>query len=73
MIVGRLQLPRKRHIGNDIIVLIFQDEDADPFTPQKFASHFNRLFPFCSSSSLLFLFVRADNKERRSTDVMSQF
>lgn len=38
------QLPRKRHIGNDIIVLIFQDEDADPFTPQKFASHFNHVF-----------------------------
>eukprot|EP01096_Ripella_sp_DP13-Kostka_P008253 TRINITY_DN3081_c0_g1_i7.p1 TRINITY_DN3081_c0_g1~~TRINITY_DN3081_c0_g1_i7.p1 ORF type:complete len:796 (-),score=360.44 TRINITY_DN3081_c0_g1_i7:68-2455(-) len=41
---NRQQLPRKRHIGNDIIVLIFQDEDADPFTPMKFASHFNHVF-----------------------------
>eukprot|EP01094_Clydonella_sp_ATCC50884_P026801 TRINITY_DN7470_c0_g1_i1.p1 TRINITY_DN7470_c0_g1~~TRINITY_DN7470_c0_g1_i1.p1 ORF type:complete len:847 (-),score=184.42 TRINITY_DN7470_c0_g1_i1:146-2602(-) len=38
------QLARKRHIGNDVVVLIFQDEDADPFTPQDIASHFNHAF-----------------------------
>ena len=38
------QLHRKRHIGNDVIVIIFQDEGADAFTPANFASHFNHVF-----------------------------
>ena len=38
------QLHRKRHIGNDVIVIIFQDRDCEPFTPQFFTSHFNHVF-----------------------------
>ena len=36
------QLPRKRHIGNDVVVVIFQDELCEPFSAESFASHFNR-------------------------------
>ena len=38
------QLHRKRHIGNDIVVVIFQDYGADPFSPVNWASHFNHIF-----------------------------
>eukprot|EP01094_Clydonella_sp_ATCC50884_P026959 TRINITY_DN7552_c0_g1_i2.p1 TRINITY_DN7552_c0_g1~~TRINITY_DN7552_c0_g1_i2.p1 ORF type:complete len:996 (+),score=243.81 TRINITY_DN7552_c0_g1_i2:275-2989(+) len=38
------QLPRKRHIGNDVVVVIFQDEGSGPFSPASFASHFNHVF-----------------------------
>ena len=41
---NRQQLHRKRHVGNDVIVIIFQDEGSDPFTPSGFASHFNHVF-----------------------------
>merc|ERR1712137_657113 len=36
------QLHRKRHIGNDVIVIVFHD--ADPFTPVGIESHFNHVF-----------------------------
>ena len=38
------QLPRKRHIGNDVVVVVFQDEGSDPFTPEHISSHFNHAF-----------------------------
>merc|ERR1712137_1067632 len=38
------QLHRKRPIGNDVVVIIFQEEGADRFTPKDFASHFNHVF-----------------------------
>ena len=34
-----LQLQRKRHIGNDIVAIIFQDENT-PFIPDMIASNF---------------------------------
>lgn len=33
------QLQRKRHIGNDIVAIVFQDENT-PFVPDMIASHF---------------------------------
>ena len=33
------QLQRKRHIGNDIVAIIFQEENT-PFVPDMIASHF---------------------------------
>lgn len=33
------QLQRKRHIGNDIVAIVFQEEST-PFTPDMIASHF---------------------------------
>ncbi|KAM9301805.1 signal-induced proliferation-associated protein 1 [Gastrophryne carolinensis] len=38
------QLLRKRHIGNDIVTLIFQEPGALPFTPQTIRSHFQHVF-----------------------------
>lgn len=34
-----LQLQRKRHIGNDIVAILFQDENT-PFVPDMVASNF---------------------------------
>lgn len=39
-----LQLLRKRHIGNDIVTIIFQEPGALPFTPQNIRSHFQHVF-----------------------------
>ncbi|MGH0119202.1 UNVERIFIED_CONTAM: hypothetical protein FKN15_013297 [Acipenser sinensis] len=41
---NRQQLLRKRHIGNDIVTIIFQEPDALPFTPQNIRSHFQHVF-----------------------------
>ncbi|KAM8946313.1 signal-induced proliferation-associated protein 1 isoform 2-T2 [Pelodytes ibericus] len=38
------QLLRKRHIGNDIVTIIFQEPGAHPFTPQTIRSHFQHVF-----------------------------
>jgi len=37
------QIARKRHIGNDIVVLIFKEGNT-PFSPAFLASHFNHVF-----------------------------
>ncbi|XP_071445096.1 rap1 GTPase-activating protein 1-like isoform X2 [Hetaerina americana] len=37
------QLQRKRHIGNDIVALVFQESNT-PFTPDMIASHFLHAF-----------------------------
>ncbi|XP_052383392.1 signal-induced proliferation-associated 1-like protein 2 isoform X2 [Oncorhynchus keta] len=41
---NRQQLLRKRHIGNDIVTVIFQEPGALPFTPQNIRSHFQHVF-----------------------------
>ena len=50
-----LQLERKRHIGNDIVVIIFVDgedekarEAALRFSPSSIKSHFNHIFALVS-------------------------
>eukprot|EP01103_Thecamoeba_quadrilineata_P016718 TRINITY_DN5669_c0_g1_i1.p1 TRINITY_DN5669_c0_g1~~TRINITY_DN5669_c0_g1_i1.p1 ORF type:complete len:839 (-),score=182.09 TRINITY_DN5669_c0_g1_i1:113-2629(-) len=37
------QLERKRHLGNDIVVIVFLDGNQ-PWSPQTFCSHFNHIF-----------------------------
>lgn len=37
------QLPRKRHIGNDLVVLVYKEGPA-PFDPSKFYSNMNQAF-----------------------------
>lgn len=37
------QLQRKRHIGNDIVAIIFQEEETS-FCPDKIVSHFLHAF-----------------------------
>ena len=49
-----MQLERKRHVGNDIVVIIFVDYNTDPedayrsaimnFDPDCMRSHFNHIF-----------------------------
>ncbi|VDP32850.1 unnamed protein product [Soboliphyme baturini] len=41
---NRQQLSRKRHIGNDIVTIIFQDPGALPFNPRTMRSHFQHVF-----------------------------
>jgi RAP1 GTPase activating protein 1 len=36
------QVERKRHIGNDIVVIIFKEGNT-PFNPSLIRSHFNRM------------------------------
>jgi RAP1 GTPase activating protein 1 len=47
------QLQRKRHIGNDIVAIVFQEENT-PFSPDMIASHFLHAFiviqPYTSGS-----------------------
>lgn len=38
------QLLRKRHIGNDIVTIVFQEPGARPFTPRSIRSHFQHVF-----------------------------
>ena len=38
------QLLRKRHIGNDIVTVIFQEPGAEPFSPKNIRSHFQHVF-----------------------------
>eukprot|EP00794_Sanderia_malayensis_P017264 gene17264-18988_t len=41
---NKQQLLRKRHIGNDIVTVIFQEPGAEPFTPKNIRSHFQHVF-----------------------------
>lgn len=47
----RQQLERKRHIGNDIVVIVFQDEGASesPFQLSTLTSHQNHVVAMVSS------------------------
>ena len=38
------QLLRKRHIGNDIVTIVFQEPGAQPFSPKNIRSHFQHVF-----------------------------
>ena len=38
------QLLRKRHIGNDIVTIVFQEPGSLPFTPKYTRSHFQHVF-----------------------------
>ncbi|XP_063682341.1 signal-induced proliferation-associated 1-like protein 1 isoform X3 [Bolinopsis microptera] len=40
----RQQVVRKRHIGNDIVTVIFQEPGSSPFTPAHFRSHYQHVF-----------------------------
>lgn len=41
---NRQQLLRKRHIGNDIVTIVFQEPGALPFTPRTIRSQFQHVF-----------------------------
>uniref|UniRef100_A0A671MYB4 Signal-induced proliferation-associated 1-like protein 1 n=1 Tax=Sinocyclocheilus anshuiensis TaxID=1608454 RepID=A0A671MYB4_9TELE len=41
---NKQQLLRKRHIGNDIVTIVFQEPGAKPFSPKNIRSHFQHVF-----------------------------
>ncbi|XP_007891444.2 signal-induced proliferation-associated 1-like protein 1 [Callorhinchus milii] len=41
---NKQQLLRKRHIGNDIVTIVFQEPGSQPFTPKNIRSHFQHVF-----------------------------
>nr|CAD7200955.1 unnamed protein product [Timema douglasi] len=41
---NRQQLLRKRHVGNDIVTIVFQEPGALPFTPKNIRSQFQHVF-----------------------------
>lgn len=41
---NRQQLLRKRHIGNDIVTIVFQEPGSHPFTPKNIRSQFQHVF-----------------------------
>ncbi|KAK7086178.1 Signal-induced proliferation-associated 1-like protein 2 [Halocaridina rubra] len=41
---NRKQLLRKRHIGNDIVTIVFQEPGSPPFSPKHIRSHFQHVF-----------------------------
>lgn len=41
---NKQQLHRKRHIGNDIVTIVFQEPGAKPFTPKGIRSQFQHVF-----------------------------
>jgi hypothetical protein len=41
---NKQQIERKRHIGNDIVCIIFQDGDSTPFTPTAITSKYNHVY-----------------------------
>lgn len=34
------QVEKKRHIGNDIVIIVFQDEGSEPFDPACISSEY---------------------------------
>jgi len=38
------QLLRKRHIGNDILTIVFQEDGSEPFSPKSIRSQFQHIF-----------------------------
>ncbi|KAJ8673358.1 hypothetical protein QAD02_004620 [Eretmocerus hayati] len=57
---NRQQLLRKRHIGNDIVTIVFQEPGALPFSPRRIRSQFQHVF----------IIVRAVNPCTENTQYM---
>lgn len=49
------QIERKRHLGNDVCVIVFKDTDNQPFQPERMKSEFNRNIVEISSIELMFM------------------
>ena len=49
------QVERKRHLGNDVVIIIFREADNEPFSPLWFHSQFNRTTSSLSLSLSLHL------------------
>ena len=38
------QVERKKHIGNDVVVIVFKESDATPYLPSTISSQFNHIY-----------------------------
>lgn len=49
-----IQVERKRHIGNDIVTIVFQEgeEPSPAFKPSMIRSHFTRILGLCEPSQV---------------------
>ncbi|KAK9737448.1 Rap/ran-GAP [Popillia japonica] len=61
------QLQRKRHIGNDIVAIVFQEENT-PFSPDMIASHFLHAFIVVEVLEPNTSNTRKDNKYGQTTE-----
>lgn len=54
VICAYVQVERKRHIGNDIVTIVFQEgeEPSPAFKPSMIRSHFTRILGLCGRSSV---------------------
>eukprot|EP01088_Endostelium_zonatum_P019239 TRINITY_DN6548_c0_g1_i1.p1 TRINITY_DN6548_c0_g1~~TRINITY_DN6548_c0_g1_i1.p1 ORF type:complete len:910 (-),score=180.99 TRINITY_DN6548_c0_g1_i1:195-2924(-) len=51
------QVERKRHLGNDVVMIIFKEDDGKPFNPKCIHSHFTHVF----------IVVSPDNERKKGT------
>uniref|UniRef100_A0A8D0FZM8 Signal induced proliferation associated 1 like 1 n=1 Tax=Sphenodon punctatus TaxID=8508 RepID=A0A8D0FZM8_SPHPU len=74
---NKQQLLRKRHIGNDIVTIVFQEPGAQPFSPKNIRSHFQHVFVIvrvhnpctdnvCYRDFLLAKVINAENAAHKS-------
>lgn len=51
IIYAYIQVERKRHIGNDIVTIVFQEgeEPSPAFKPSMIRSHFTRILGLCET------------------------
>lgn len=69
-----IQVERKRHIGNDIVTIVFQEgeEPSPAFKPSMIRSHFTRILGLCGRSSLAaagrHLWALSDPQTKRYSD-----
>lgn len=66
---NRQQLPRKRHIGNDIVTIVFQEEGALPFTPKTIRSQFQHVFIVVKVTNMPMLPASYDPRASRQYSV----
>ncbi len=53
-----MQVERKRHLGNDVVLLVFRDGPfTTPFRPSAIRSQFNRTRLFCDNNRLTLVAV----------------
>lgn len=66
---NKQQLLRKRHIGNDIVTIIFQEPGCVPFSPRFVRSHFQHIFIVVRAENANTSFTRYRIAVSRSQDI----
>ena len=50
------QVERKRHLGNDVCLIVFRDKGCAPFDPLVIKSQFNRSYQLASTNDVSVFF-----------------